>query len=104
MYVTVNFKHELTETPADTRHANTRTHTRTHSYKRLLQMLSVRNVLRVTLYVSIRQESCNSTNQIILLPTEKNVANISFFHAKGTPFNVFILEVEVRNVREFLEI
>lgn len=53
MYVTVNFKHELTETPADTRHANTRTHTRTHSYKRLLQMLSVRNVLRVTLYVSI---------------------------------------------------
>ena len=50
MYVTVNFKHELTETPADTRHANTHTHTNTctHSYKRLLQMLSMRNVLRVT--------------------------------------------------------
>ena len=32
MYVTVNFKHELTETPADTRHANTHTHTHTHMY------------------------------------------------------------------------
>ena len=97
MYVTVNMKHDLTETPADTRHANTHTHTQTctHTHKRLLKMLPMRNVRSVTFYVSIQQESYNSTNQIILLPTEMNVANISFFHVKGTPFNVFILEAEL---------
>lgn len=95
MYVTVNLKHDLTEAPADTWHANTRTHRHAHTHKRLLKMLPMRNVRRVTFYVSIRQESYNSTNQIILLPTEMNVANISFFHVKGTPFNVFILEAEL---------
>ena len=32
MYVTVNMKHDLTETPADTRHANTHTHTDMHTH------------------------------------------------------------------------
>ena len=74
---------------------HTHTQTCTHTHKRLLKMLPMRNVRSVTFYVSIQQESYNSTNQIILLPTEMNVANISFFHVKGTPFNVFILEAEL---------